>query len=127
MATQTQIDELQQLDASIDDLASAGDMTALSAVLADEFVYSHSTGLVQDKQAWLASLPALVSQRRRVASDITVEVHADVAVVYGDLDIVWNDRPTKYNRYVRVFRYSGGAWLAISQRTVPGDDRAPTA
>jgi hypothetical protein len=48
--------DLSRLDVSIDELASKGEFAALAALLADDFVYSHSTGLVQDKQEWLESL-----------------------------------------------------------------------
>ena len=126
MTTETAaVADLQALDLSIDALASAGDFAALEALLADDFVYSHSTGVVQDKPAWVASLVPLLGRRQRVPSNLRVELHGDVAVAYADLDIVWNDAPTKYNRYVRVWRREGGQWRAISQRTVPGEDRHP--
>ena len=119
------IAELEALDLSIDALASNGDFTALEALLADDFVYSHSTGQVQDKATWVASLSPLLGRRQRVPSNLRVELHGDVAVVSADLDIVWNDAPTKYNRYVRVWRRIAGTWRAISQRTVPAEDRHP--
>src|SRR5205814_4109551 len=113
------------LDVSVDELASQGAFAELAALLADDFVYSHSTGLVQDKEEWLASLKPLVGKRDRVASVIGVEMHGDVAVVKGNLDVVWREAPTKYNRYVRIYRQSGGAWHAISQVTSPAADREP--
>ena len=117
--------DLAGLDVSIDELASKGEFEALSALLADDFYYSHSTGLVQDKQTWLDSLVPLVGRRDRVASVVGVEMHDDVAVVKGDVDIVWREAPTKYNRYVRVYRRIDGAWRAISQVTTPAVDREP--
>ena len=117
--------DLGRLDVSVDELASKGDFDALSALLADDFVYSHSTGLVQDKQEWLDSLKPLVGKRDRVAKVIGVEPHGDIAVVKGDVDIVWREAPTKYNRYVRVYRRAGGIWRAISQVTTPAVDREP--
>jgi hypothetical protein len=44
----------------------------------------------------------------------------------GDVDIVWMDGRHNYDRYVRVHRLIEGEWRAISQRTVPAHDRAPT-
>jgi hypothetical protein len=61
-----------------------------------------------------------------VASGVTVEMHGDVAVVKGDLDVVWVAAPTKYNRYVRIYRLVGGDWRAISQVTTPAQERDPT-
>jgi hypothetical protein len=122
-ATETAADTLVRLDASIDEAASDADFTRLDALLADDFIYAHSTGTVQDKTEWLESLKPLAGKRRRVVSGARAELHGDVGIVAGDVDIVWNDRPTKYNRYVRVFRLVAGSWKAISQRTVPAPDR----
>ena len=117
--------DLARLDVSIDALASKGDFAALATLLADDFVYSHSTGLVQDRQEWLDSLKPLVGKRDRVATGVTVEMHGDVAVVKGDLDVVWREAPTKYNRYVRIYRLDSGGWRAISQVTTPAPERDP--
>ena len=122
-ATETAADTLVRLDASIDEAASDADFARLNALLADDFIYAHSTGTVQDKTEWLESLKPLVGKRRRVVSGARAELHGDVAIVAGDVDIVWNDRETRLNRYVRVFRLVGGTWKAISQRTVPAPDR----
>ena len=125
-ATETQA-ALAALDVSIDTLASTGDFAALSAILADDFVYSHSTGQVQDKSEWLDSLKPLVGRRNRVASGIRVELHGDIAITKGDLDVVWFDAPTKFNRYVRIFRLEPDGWRAISQTTIPAPEREPPA
>lgn len=121
-ALQTQ---LRELDASIDELASKGDFDALAALLASDFRYNHSTGLSQDKAEWLAGLKPLVGRRDRVTSSIEVEVHGDVAVAMGNLDIVWTDGRHNYDRYVRVYRRVDGDWRVFFQRTVPAHDRTP--
>jgi ketosteroid isomerase-like protein len=119
--------DLRELDARIDELASKGDFDALGALLAEDFRYNHSTGLSQNKAEWLAGLGSFLGRRERVASGIQVEVHDDVAVAMGDLDVIWTDGRHAYDRYVRVYRRQGGRWLAISQRTVPAHDRASSA
>jgi len=118
---------LREIDASIDALASSGDFDALARHLAADFRYNHSTGKSEDKSAWLEGLKPLVGRRTRTASAISVEVHGDVAVAMGDLDISWTDGRHNYDRYVRVYRQANGQWRVISQRTVPAHDRAPTA
>ena len=115
---------LLRLDASIDAAASDADAAGLDGLLADDFVYTHSTGLAQSKAEWIASLTPLAGRRRRVVSGARAELHGDVAVVAGDVDIVWVDGTRKLNRYVRVFRRQGDTWRAISQRTVPASDRS---
>jgi hypothetical protein len=116
---------LQALDASIDELATTGDFERLAGHLADDFRYNHSTGLSQSKHEWLEALKPLVGRRDRIASLIQVELHDDVAVVSGNLDVVWKDGRHAFDRYVRVYRQIHGDWLVVSQRTVPAHDRAP--
>jgi hypothetical protein len=121
----TTADTLLALDAHIDETASDGDFAGLDPLLAEDFIYAHSTGAVQTKTEWVDSLKPLVGKRRRVVSGARAELHGDVAIVAGDVDIVWNDRETKLNRYIRVYRQQEhGAWQAISQRTVPAPDRS---
>jgi len=119
--------KLREIDASIDALASKGDLDALAALLAPDFRYNHSTGNSQDKTEWLEGLKPLVGRRERIASGIKIELHGDVAIAMGDLDIVWGDGRHNYDRYVRVYRRNGEAWLVISQRTLPARDRAEAA
>jgi ketosteroid isomerase-like protein len=118
---------LRRLDSSIDELASNGDFDALAPLLAEDFRYNHSTGLSQSRNEWLDGLKPLVGRRERIVSAVEVELHGDIAVVMGDLDIIWTDGRHNYDRYVRVYRLADGQWRAISQRTLPAHDRAPTA
>jgi ketosteroid isomerase-like protein len=118
--------QLRELDLSIDALATQGDWDALAMLLADDFRYNHSTGLSQSKSEWLEGLKPLVGRRDRVASSIQIELHGDVAVAMGDVDIIWKDGRHNYDRYVRVYRRVNGDWRAVSQRTVPAHDRAPS-
>jgi ketosteroid isomerase-like protein len=118
--------QLRELDLSIDAFATQGDWDALAMLLADDFRYNHSTGLSQSKSEWLEGLKALVGRRDRVASAIQIELHGDVAVAMGDVDIIWKDGRHNYDRYVRVYRRINGDWRAVSQRTVPAHDRAPS-
>jgi len=122
-AEESAAEALLKLDQSIDEAASDADFGRLNLLLADDFVYAHSTGTVQSKSEWLESLKPLVGRRRRVVSGARAEVHDDVAVVAGDVNILWNDRDTKFNRYIRVYRRHRDSWRALSQRTVPAPDR----
>jgi hypothetical protein len=125
MATETSdAEQLRGLDAMIDEAGSDGDFGTLENLLAEDFIYTHSTGTVQTKAEWIESLKPLVGKRRRVASGIAVELHDDVAVVWGDVDINWADGRSVLNRYVRVYRLQNDRWQAISQRTLKAPDRA---
>jgi len=118
--------KLGELDASVDELASSGKFEALGGLLAHDFRYNHSNGRSESKAEWLQGLGALVGKRQRIATSIKIELHGDLAVAMGDLDIVWEDGRHNYDRYVRVYRLADGNWRAVSQRTVPAHDRAPS-
>ena len=63
---------------------------------------------------------------RKAIGKIEVELHRDIAVTRGDLDIRYQDnRPDPFMRYVRVYRQTGSDWRAISHRTVYATDRKP--
>ena len=89
--------DLAAFDARIDELASRADVGALKEVLADDFVYMHSTGNRQDRTEWLESLVPLAGKRDRVVSNVEVDLHGNIAVVTGDLDIstIMNGGPLK--------------------------------
>src|SRR3569833_3907175 len=117
--------QLREMDASIAELASKGEFDRLAGLLAADFHYNHSTGKTETKTEWIEGLSALVGKRDRVPTSIRVELHDDLAVAMGDVDIVWTDGRRAYDRYVRVYRPSNGRWVVVSQRTVPAHDRAP--
>ncbi len=115
--------DIAALDTRIDELASKADLSALTLMLADDFIYVHSTGKRQNKTEWMESLPPLADRRRRIASHVEVDLHDDIAISIGDLDIVWDDGRTVKDRYVRIYRRDGDSWRAIQQRTVLAHDR----
>ena len=63
--------------------------------------------------------------KSHIPSNIEAEQHGDIAVTRANLDIVWSDRPTAYNRYVRVWRRGATGWQVISQATLKASDRKP--
>lgn len=62
------------------------DAAALSKVLSDNLVYTHSSNLHQDKAAVLASLTGNTFQEAIDFKDLKVHVYGNTAVVVGDVD-----------------------------------------
>ena len=115
---------LRDLDVAIDTATSDQDEANLERLLADEYIYTHSNGKSQTKAEFIAGVLARTNPPRRVLSDVNVELHGDVAVTRGNLDILYNDeRPNLFMRYVRVHRLFVDRWQAISHRTVYATDR----
>jgi ketosteroid isomerase-like protein len=126
--TQAAVQILSDLDQAIDTAMSEQNAAALASLLADEFIYTHSNGRGQPKPEFVAAILGRSDPPRRVLSDVHVELHGDIAVTRGDLDIRYLDnRPDLFMRYVRVYRQFGSDWRAISHRTVYATDRKPQA
>ena len=126
-ATESGAESLEITDQTIDTAISEQNRAVLEALLADDFIYTHSNGRSQDKAAFIGGVVARENPSRRLLSGIAVELHGEICVTRGDLDIEYrDDRPNHYMRYVRVYRRTGGGWRAFSHRTVYADDRQPT-
>src|SRR5260370_3505048 len=92
----------------------------------EEFTYPHPNGRWQQKPEFVAAIVQRTDPPRRLLSDVHVELHGEIAVNRGDLDIRYLDnRPDLFMRYVRVYRQFGLEWRAISHRTVYATDRKP--
>jgi Domain of unknown function (DUF4440) len=112
------------LDPRIDTAMAEGDLAALDALLAPDFIYTHSNNNHQAKAEFIEAIGKRENRPRRDLTEVEAEVHVDVAVTRGNLDVVYyDDRPTLYFRYVRIWRLEGDAWRAISHRTVYAKDR----
>ena len=95
----------------------------MKEIYADDFVFTHGGGSrVDTKSSWIKGIenPDLhfIS---RTQDSTKVEMHGDVAIVIGKLDIVleWKQNISKYNLwYVRVFVLKENRWQIISHRTI---------
>jgi ketosteroid isomerase-like protein len=117
---------LKDLDPRIDTAMALGDLKTLAALLADDFVYTHSNGNHQAKQEFIEAIGKRENRPRRDLLEIEAEVHDDVAITRGNLNIVYyDDRTDLFFRYVRIWRLFGDTWRAISHRTLYATDRNP--
>ena len=117
---------LISLDPKIDTAIAEGDEATLNKLLADDFIYTHSNGRHQPKGEFIDAIVQRENRPRRDLREVEAEVHDDVAVTRGNLDIVYYDeRPGLFMRYVRVWRLRDGNWRAISHRTLYAKDRNP--
>jgi len=110
---------------AIDACVSRSDAAALAEFLNEDFRYTHSKGLTQTKQEYVDFVAGSKDPALRRLIDTIVEIHDDVAITRGDADLVRDDQPFLFLRYVRVWRLVEGRWMAISQRTLPATDRIP--
>jgi ketosteroid isomerase-like protein len=117
-----QAQTVESINRSIEEAVVARDMERLQALYADDFVFTHGTGLVQTKAEWLDSIR---DKRTRFISrqlDMTsVEIHPDTAIVTGRLLVCRqseSDEATYGLQYVRVYSSRSGLWQLVSHRTL---------
>ncbi len=118
ISLQTLIDSVNRF---IDRSVVQKKITLLKKYYADDFVFTHGTGLVDSKTSWIKNVSdTAVHYISREHDSTNVELHKDVAIVTGILS-VRRQMPAKINayalRYVRVFAFRQNQWQMISHRT----------
>ena len=115
-------DELVALERAQAAAVVSLDFAALDRVYADDFRFTHGTGVVQNKTEWLEALragqPVYVSREHEL---LEVEPHGDIVVTYGQLRIHsrLDGADNRFRaRYVRVYAKRSGRWQLVSHRTV---------
>jgi ketosteroid isomerase-like protein len=97
------------------------DMEALDALLADEVVYVHSGGAVEDKQAYLDAVRDKVWEYKRVkAESQCIVTSGDMAMVHAVLDFEGGKRG-EIHKPLRLFTTlvwmrQQGTWKLISRQ-----------
>ena len=112
---------LRALERAQADAVVALDFDVLKRIYADDFVFTHGTGEVHDATGWLDALRAGREYLSREHETIEVELHGDLAVVYGVLRVHANMNGLGGRflaRYVRVYERREGRWQLVSHRTV---------
>lgn len=115
----TLLSTIIQIDASVVE----ENIQLMNEIYADDFVFTHGGGSrVDSKASWISTIknPDLhfIS---RTQDSTKVEMHGDVAIVIGRLDIVLERKQkiSQYNLwYVRVFVRKSNRWQIISHRTI---------
>ena len=113
------IAQIRKLEEKRSQLLLAADLAGLSALLSDDLVHIHTTGVVETKAQYLAGvqnrLQFLAANRR----DYNERVYGDVAVATGRLDQTVKIKATGQERKLeavttQVWRKSGGSWVICS-------------
>jgi ketosteroid isomerase-like protein len=112
--------ELERVEQARCAAISRGDWNALADLLLDDYVHTHSTGVVQDKPTYLKH----VSSRPRTTTrpGVRVRVYGDAAVMNGRQvnTFAEADRPPVENQVLQVWVRTDRGWkLAAFQSTSP--------
>lgn len=114
-----QVDEINQL---IDNAVVAKDIEKLKKYYADDFVFTHGTGLIDSKESWISDIQRMGDAKfvSREHDSTTVELHGDVAIIFGKLSVAREAKQQirrYYLQYVRVYARRNKVWQMISHKT----------
>jgi ketosteroid isomerase-like protein len=115
------VQAIESINRSLEEAIVAKDVGRLEALYANDFVFTHGTGLVQTKGQWLNSLRSDETRfLTRELDSTSVELYEDVAIVTGRLLVCRQSGSTdvRYGlQYVRVYSMKSGLWQLLSHRT----------
>lgn len=118
------IDQVLDLEARRTSALIRSDLDGMAVLLADDLRYVHSTGVVQDRQAYLAYLGSGIRFLEVSLSDVNAtEVGAHAVLLTGRLALQFiragADQPSTARTVVTLlWRRQGAAWqLALLQST----------
>lgn len=116
--------ELLSLDQRWQEAVVAGDVKFIEKRTADDFLFTHGGGTKGDTKAdWVRrtkQVPKTFLQRK--VSNQSVEIHGDVALIFGRLDVrsitQTDSNPGCYAvQYVHLYARRHGQWIFLSHRT----------
>lgn len=123
-ARKSESSELLTLDRQWQEAVVAGDVKFIEKRTADDFVFTHGGGTMVDIKADWVRRTKQVPQRQlqRKTSNQSVEMHGDIAMVFGRLDVKaltqTDPNPVCYAlEYVHLYARGKGQWLFLSHRT----------
>lgn len=108
------------LNQQIDTKVISQDTVGLSLLYADDFVFSHGSGRVDNKQSWLRSV-AKGGFILRQHDSVTVELHPFMAIVKGRLSVEKKNKEKidrYFLKYIRVYAIRNEQWQLVSHSTV---------
>jgi hypothetical protein len=107
------------LNQQIDKYVIEKNTTALDTMYAEDFVFSHGSGLIEGKQGWLKTA-ASGNYMLRQHDSVKVEMHPGLAILRGNLLVhrMDADKPVRYHlKYIRVYAFRNKRWQMISHIT----------
>ncbi len=119
---------IRDLEHKVEAAIVNGDTSFLKSVYADDFRFTHYTaGEVSDKAQTLEAFARRPFVSRRIDA-LNVEIHGDIAVTYGLLDMTSRSNQGEHSfllKYVRVYEQKDGRWQMLMHRSL--EETSPIA
>jgi ketosteroid isomerase-like protein len=115
LSAQDAVSELKKADEQRMKSISDGDIAAVGALLADDYVHVHNTGEVNNKAQYLAFLQTHPRKSSRAAdANVITHVYGNVAVMTGpQINNADTAHPTAFTLTL-VWRKVGGTWKQVA-------------
>lgn len=112
------VEDVAALERQVESAYLRSDLPFLRKTLREDFRFSHGTGTVEGKEETLTNFAKEGNFLSRTLTSVDVEVHGDVALTSGRIEIR-SSVPTDYTIcYMRLYhRDGGGPWKLVSHRT----------
>jgi ketosteroid isomerase-like protein len=115
LSAQDAVSELKKADEQRMKAISDGDIAAVGALLADDYVHVHNTGEVNNKAQYLTFLQTHPRKSSRAPdAKVITHVYGNVAVMVGpQINNADSDHPTAFTLTL-VWRKEGGIWKQVA-------------
>lgn len=115
LSAQNAAQELKKADEQRMQAISDGNIAAVGALLADDYVHVHNTGEMNNKSEYLAFLQTHPRKSSRAPdAKVITHVYGDLAVMVGpQINNADTDHPTAFTLTL-VWRKIGGSWKQVA-------------
>ena len=114
-------DEIRKAESAWSDAVKAGDQAKLDGMLADGLVYTHSTGSVDSKGAYLTKLKSGAQKYASLdTSDMAVHMYGDTAIVNAKIRMTGATNGVPFDNkllYTHAWVKQHGRWQLVSHQT----------
>lgn len=112
------INAFKTLDQQVETAFQRGDAAFLNTTLGDDFRFTHARGTVQGKTETIANFAKPGNFASRTVTSVVAEVHDDVALTSGRIEIRASSQRDYTTCYVRLYARRAGQWRLLSHRVV---------
>lgn len=117
-AAQTPADTVKALELKRFQAMTANDLPALGALLADDLIYTHSSGVADNKAAYLEALRSGKTRYVSIAPETTnVRIFGDTAIINGRIKAMVESGGQKNDlnlSYLCAWVRRGGTWQMVA-------------
>jgi ketosteroid isomerase-like protein len=111
---------IRALEEHIEEAMVRDDVAFMEKTFADDFTYARTTGESENKAQWLQTVARRPFISRKIVS-LEIEVHGDVAITHGKLDMAVHDERGGHSnliKYFHVYEQRNGNWVLLTHRSL---------